>query len=57
MREVDNVVIPGYGDEDVLKELGEAEKEDHEDPVNHVSPQGVPEPNSLSTAELDSVDL
>ena len=56
-REVDNVGIPGYGDEDVFEEPGEAEQEDQEGPVNHVSPQGVPEPNSLSTAELDSVGL
>ena len=41
----------------MFEEPGEAEQEDQEGPVNHVSPQGVPEPNSLSTAELDSVGL
>ena len=48
-REVDNVWIPGYGDEDVFEEPGEAEQEDQEGPVNHISPQGVPEPNLVST--------
>ena len=45
-----NVGILGYGDQDVLKEPGEAEQEDQEGPVNHILPQGVPEPNLVSTA-------
>ena len=34
----------------MFEEPGEAEQEDQEGPVNHILPQGVPEPNSVSTA-------
>ena len=34
--EVVNDGIPGYGDEDVFEEPGEAEQENQEGPVNHI---------------------
>ena len=34
----------------MFEEPSEAEQQDEEGLVNHISPQGVPEPNSVSTA-------
>ena len=49
-REIYNAEFQGYVNRGVFKELGDAEMEAWDGPVNYISHHEVPKPSSVSTA-------